>query len=332
MLVPLVCPVCSAPLAANDSRCPYCGTVVVVAVGTARIDPAQIDREVVDEQIEAFRAELRNRPTDAAAARAHYGLGVAYFNLGLTDDAVDALLKAARLTPENPRIQAQLAAVYAERAERGDRAADAKARDRIGRALRVDPDCAEALLVLAELELRAGDWTGAAAIWQRVAAANPDAVRRPVADFLRAHLRTTLRAPIFWSHPQRAERRAAVTREKVRWLAGGAAAVLLLFLVGSLLLRVGAPVASLGVPFELAAAATAIGAYVVGRRAVEAARERVAALDMTPAERELLSGETGDGRVLADVATRVAAELQRQRDAAALPARQNVAPAGRRAG
>ncbi len=316
-LVPLVCPVCSAPLDPDTARCPYCGTVVVVAVGTARIDPAQIDRAVVDEQIDAFRAQLRNRPTDAEAARAHYGLGVAYFNLGLTDDAVDALLKAARLTPENPRIQAQLAAVYAERAERGDRAADAKARDRIGRALRVDPDCAEALLVLAALELRAGEWTGAAAIWQRVAAANPDAARRPVADFLRAHLRTTLRAPIFWSHPQRAERRDAVTREKVRWLAGGAAAVLLLFVVGSLLLRTDNPLATLGVPFELASAATAIGAYVVGRRAVEAARERVTALDMTPAERELLSGETGDGRMLADVAASVAAELQRQRNTAA---------------
>ena len=70
-------------------------------------------------------------------------------------------------------------------------------------------------------------------------------------------------------------------------------------------------------PFELASAATAIGAYVVGRRAVEAARERVTALDMTPAERELLSGETGDGRMLADVAASVAAELQRQRNTAA---------------
>lgn len=95
----LSCPVCGAPFNPNDPRCTYCGSVVVIRTDHPRIDPKLLNKAVVDEHIAKYRRSVRQ---DANDETAHYGLGVAYFNLGLLDEAAAELTEAARLMPENP--------------------------------------------------------------------------------------------------------------------------------------------------------------------------------------------------------------------------------------
>ena len=92
------------------------------------VDPATLNRAVIDERIAGFRRAIRQDEHDETA---HYGLGVAYFNLGLLDEAAEELTIAARLMPENPNIQAQLAVVFADLAARGKPVASQQAWDRL---------------------------------------------------------------------------------------------------------------------------------------------------------------------------------------------------------
>lgn len=157
-VIALSCPVCAGPLSENASRCAFCGSLVAIKPDFARIDAARLNRSMVAEHIARYRADLRRDPNDETA---HYGLGVAYFNLGLMDEAADELKQAARLRPENPHIQNQLAVVYAELARRGRADASALAADRIERALLLDPAFPDALILRARLAGRRQDWAGA---------------------------------------------------------------------------------------------------------------------------------------------------------------------------
>jgi tetratricopeptide (TPR) repeat protein len=116
-LVALTCPVCGAPFAPESDRCGYCGSIVVLKTDHSRIDPRLLNKLVIDEHIAEYRKVVR---IDANDATAHYGLGVAYFNLGLIDEKVDELTQAARLMPENPNIQSQLAVALREATRRGN--------------------------------------------------------------------------------------------------------------------------------------------------------------------------------------------------------------------
>lgn len=222
-LTVLTCPVCAAPLRPEDPRCAYCGSVVVIRSDHPRIDPRLLNKAVVDEQIAKYRRAVRRDGNDETA---HYGLGVAYFNLGLLDEAADELAQAARLMPENPHIQAQLGVVYSELASTGRDGAEALAWDRVNRALLLHPQLVEALMLKAELHRRAGAWalaedaltaaaveqpdvarpklaellvakaeahrrtaawTAAVASWREAAQVIPDVVRQPIAEFLRTN-------------------------------------------------------------------------------------------------------------------------------------------------
>ena len=230
----LACPVCGAPLGAESPRCEYCGSIVVIETDHPRFDPALLNKVVIDERMAGFRAALRADPRDE---RAHYGLGVAYFNLGLLEEAADELGQAARLMPENPHIQTQLGVIFADLGERGKRTALQSAWERMERALLLRPDLAEALLLKARLQQRRSDtgaaietlreatrhdpvaaqpkllaalleaahdnlkdqrWENAVNRWQEAAALDSQTVRAPLGRFLDAN-RAVLARSRFWS-------------------------------------------------------------------------------------------------------------------------------------
>lgn len=183
-LIILSCPVYGGPVQLNSSRCDYCGSVVVILTSHPRIDPQSLNKAVVEEHIAKFRVTLRRDPNDETA---HYGLGVAYFNLGLLDDAARELSEAARLMPENPHIQSQLAIVFGDLARDGHPEAEAQAWDRIRRTLVLRPNYPEALILTAKLRLRRGEYQAAVKEWLRIAKDDPSAVQVPVERFLRAY-------------------------------------------------------------------------------------------------------------------------------------------------
>ncbi len=183
----LSCPVCGAPLQQGDQRCTFCGSVVVIRTDLPRITPDQLNRAVVNEHIAEYRATVRRDNNDETA---HYGLGVAYYNLGLLDEAADELRHAARLMPENPHIQTQLAVVYAELVTKGRAGALKHARDRLERALLIDPRHAEALILKARLFARRQEWDKATAVLREAAQVEPEHARPKLALALlgKAHL------------------------------------------------------------------------------------------------------------------------------------------------
>ena len=226
----LNCPVCGAPIQDGSARCAYCGSLAVIRMDHPRLDPAMLDRAVVNDRIAALRARVE---LDSRDAEARYGLGVAYFSLGLLDEAAAELEAAARLTPENPNIHAQLAVVYGELAILGRLGARGMAQDRIARALTLRPDHPEALLLRARDEARTGEWRdaletlrpglrddpevrkgaidlllgqatvlaareewlAAVPLWREAAAIDPESIRAPLMELLRERQDVLLTRP-----------------------------------------------------------------------------------------------------------------------------------------
>jgi cytochrome c-type biogenesis protein CcmH/NrfG len=170
----LTCPVCGAPFSPGDGRCGYCGSILVLQTDHPRIDPRALNRAVVDKHIGEYRELLRNDPN---SVKAHYGLGVAYFNLGLTEAAIDSLEKACSITPENPHIHTQLAVAWREEAQTGNARAIEEMRDHIHYALRLDPENIEALILASEQAANDHDIESALAYSERAAALEPDRAR-----------------------------------------------------------------------------------------------------------------------------------------------------------
>lgn len=168
-LVALTCPVCGAPFPPEGDRCGYCGSIVVLKTDHPRIDPRRLNKLVIDEHIADYRRAVRANTNDETA---HYGLGVAYFNLGLIDEAVDELSRAARLMPENPNIQAQLAVALRESARRGNSDAARQMHRRIETALHLDPRHTEALMLKGQVLLDDEDYAGAVAAFRELDAAD----------------------------------------------------------------------------------------------------------------------------------------------------------------
>jgi tetratricopeptide (TPR) repeat protein len=111
------------------------------------LDLHNLNRGVIEEHIAEFRRSIR---ADQFNPDARYGLGVAYFNLGLLEYASDELQHAARLMPENPNIHAQLAVVLRDLIRQGELGQDRALQNAINHSLKVDPANAEALAVKAE--------------------------------------------------------------------------------------------------------------------------------------------------------------------------------------
>ena len=185
-IVSLECPVCGAPFAPGSERCAYCGSIIVLQTDHPRIDPRALNRAVINERIAAFRETLRVEPDNVAA---HYGLGVAYFNLGLTEAAIHELEHACRLTPENPHIHTQLAVAYRDEMRAGDRDAREEMEDHIQYAMRLDPDNVEAMLLQADLASSQEHYAKAIGHLERAYALQPERAREPLRDALLAAIR-----------------------------------------------------------------------------------------------------------------------------------------------
>lgn len=173
----LSCPVCGAPLQ-SSSHCSYCGSVVVIQTHLPRIDPATIKQEVVREYIHKYRADIRANARNEAA---HYGLGIAYYNLGLNKQAIEELAIAAALTPENPSIRMQLVTLYLEIRRK------TSARDELRAVLELDPQCLDALSLVFELDC-GSSWGECSpscfSILERMFNIDPNSIRKPVAKIL----------------------------------------------------------------------------------------------------------------------------------------------------
>ncbi len=169
-LIALTCPICAAPLSPKSDRCDFCGSFIVIKINLPKLDYRSLNQSVIQEHIVDFRRTVRRDPYDEAA---HYGLGLAYFNLGLLEDANAELSQAAKLMPENPNIQAQLAVVLRDLARQGDFSARLQMQQRVASALKLDPDNQEALAIQAEIydfEGRSGEMSQ---IIQRLIWLNP---------------------------------------------------------------------------------------------------------------------------------------------------------------
>lgn len=191
-IVALRCPVCGAPLAEDASKCKFCGSVVFIKSDFIKINREQLNRTVINEHSATYRNTVRRDPNDQEA---HYGLGVAYFNLGLLNEAADELVQSARLMPENPHIQTQLAVVYAKLAQKGKPEATANALDRIGRALLLDPQLPDALIPRARLADRWQDWNAAIEDLRKAAKSDPGLAEPKLGTALVARARQLLDTP-----------------------------------------------------------------------------------------------------------------------------------------
>ena len=149
-LTALSCPVCAAPLSPNSEKCSFCGSYIVIKTDMPRLDRATLNQSLIQDHIVAFRQRVRSDPYDEEA---HYGLGIAYFSLGLIDEAIDELAHAAKLMPENPNIQAQLAVALHESFKAGNSSAEQRMHARIQSALLLDPAHAEAALLQTDVLL-----------------------------------------------------------------------------------------------------------------------------------------------------------------------------------
>ena len=179
----LTCPVCSAPLKPGEERCDYCGSYVFIRPNLPRLDLHNLNHGLIQERIDQFRGRMRKDQYDVEA---RYGLGLAYFNLGLTDDAVTQLKDAARLTPENPDIQTQLAVVLLKAYEDGEKAVKPELERRIALAQVLVPDNLDALFVQARFARLEGRLQDEIDLLEKLYPQHPEAVGPELVDALKA--------------------------------------------------------------------------------------------------------------------------------------------------
>ncbi len=212
----IACPQCSGPLEPGKDRCPWCGSAVVLDSRAAPLDMAAIRREYAHLGLEELRERADRRPIDPAA---RYALGMAYADLGLLDDAADALRSACERMPEHAPFQAALARVYDRQDQAGMPRRGSMADDRIERALARDPNCLDALGLASERAARKGDPVTAFAYLRRAAIVDPEEAR-PLAQAYVEGNRAKIRAS--WAYaPHRAETTRAGQTTATSAMSGG---------------------------------------------------------------------------------------------------------------
>lgn len=153
-IIVLSCPVCGASIKHDAERCEYCGSYIVIKTNLPKLSRASLNQAVIQDHIQEFRRRSRANLYDEEA---RYGLGVAYYTLGLLEDAVRELTDAATLMPENSSIQVQLAIVFRDLYQAGDDAAFKSMVQRVNTTLKLDPNNIDALALLYVIQLADGD-------------------------------------------------------------------------------------------------------------------------------------------------------------------------------
>ncbi len=228
------CPVCDAEATLGAARCPACGARALITVHALHEDGAKLDETLVREQAAEFRRRLTDDPGDALARRAH---AIALANLGKIDQADRELALAIDAEPNNPLLLAERASLLADLATAGRRGAERDAWRHLDRALALQPDLPEALLLktrllLARNELRDAldaarsvlargggknapivadmlvahaqalasrdEWLDAFRVWREAAAIAPDRARPAILETLREE-QDVLLSPPRWS-------------------------------------------------------------------------------------------------------------------------------------
>jgi tetratricopeptide (TPR) repeat protein len=178
----LACPVCGAPRTPGVARCDYCGSWLAIFVD---VDDAAVEETVIREHISTFRNVLDARPDDVVAL---HGLGVALRSLGLVDDAIRSLARAANRRPESLAIQCALAGTLLDAVR--DRPDDARmwrdVRRQADRVLALDPDAVDGWRLRAEVVLRTGDDAALIALVPDLARYDPDGDHRRIARRLKS--------------------------------------------------------------------------------------------------------------------------------------------------
>lgn len=182
-IMALSCPVCAAPLQSDDAeRCSYCGSIVFIKPDLPRLNKINLNTSVIHEHIALFRQRVRASNFDEEA---HYGLGVAYYNLGLNDAAIDELTKAANLMPENPDIRFQLATVFYES---DDPSHKALAKSQLRDILTLTPGHGDSIKMMAYTLLNEGDIEGAGRFADQLPSGNRELVAQIQGRIATTHL------------------------------------------------------------------------------------------------------------------------------------------------
>jgi tetratricopeptide (TPR) repeat protein len=174
-------PVCGGPLHSDAEKCTFCGSYIVIKTDLPTLDRQLLNQSVIQEHISDFRRRVRVGNFDEEA---HYGQGMAYYSVGLLDDAIEELTQAARLMPENPHIQAKLAIALYHSYNAGNSAAEAQMTSRIQRALLVDPNHPEATILQAEAIIDQGHYADVVQKLQTLNGQVQDRVRQNLVDAL----------------------------------------------------------------------------------------------------------------------------------------------------
>lgn len=174
----LTCPVCGAPREPGFDQCAYCGSWLIVFPDADETVP--LDEALLHERIAVFREALARDPDDPVAL---HGIGVAFRSLGLLDDAIRALARAAHRRPESLSIQRALAGTLLDTVRRypNDRRMWRDVRRQAERIVALDQEAVEGWRLLAESALRTRDNDTLIAVAPRLARHDREGDHRDVA-------------------------------------------------------------------------------------------------------------------------------------------------------
>lgn len=189
VVVALTCPVCGGPVSNSSEQCEFCGSYIFIKSDLPKLSPANLNRKVIQDQIKELRARFRSNTFDEEAK---YGLGVAYYSLGLLSDAARELTEASILMPENPHIHSQLAVVMRDQFREGDESILPAMRERINTALKLDPDHVESLSLLYSLEVSDGQTAMAKRTLDRLESISPKKAREVRVELLKRRSQSRL--------------------------------------------------------------------------------------------------------------------------------------------
>ena len=132
--------------------------------GIADLAPEE-QMEMIEGMVAGLAARLEQNPDDPDGwAR----LAQSYRVLGRLDEAADAAARAAALRPDDTRVLLQQAAILMDRAAAAGEPFPAAARANLDRALRIEPQNAEALFFAGMIAEGEGDAPAARGYWQRL--------------------------------------------------------------------------------------------------------------------------------------------------------------------